>query len=139
MYIRYVMNANLPHRFAGHFHVIMCWRDIVKIWFISKTLQRETLEILNLIRQLIETNTIPATLVDNETLQSILLTQILLETLNNVSVPRKPQGKNFAYRSNARETIMWNLSAENVLKIKGLEEETGVNLDHYHKLSILNC
>ena len=104
----------------------------------SKTLQHESMEILNLIRQLIETHTIPATLVDNETLQSILLTQILLETLNNVSVPRKPQGKEFAYRSDAREAIMWNLSAENVLKIKRLEEETGANLDHYHKLNIIN-
>ena len=121
------------------FRVNMCWRDMVKNWFISKTLQRETLELLNLIRQMIETHTIPATLVDNETLQSILLTQILLETLNNVSVPRKSQGKNFAYRSDAREAIMWNLSAENVLKIKRLEEETGVNLDHYHKLNIINC
>ena len=117
----------------------MCWRDIVKNWFISKTVQRETAELLNLIRQLIETNTIPATLVDNETLHSILLTQILLETLNNVSVPKKPQGKNFTYRSDAREAIMWNLSAENVLKIKRLEEETGVNLDHYHKLNMTNC
>ena len=113
----------------------MCWRDIVKNWFISKTLQRESAEIFNSIRQLIETNTIPATLVDNETLYSILLTQILLETLNNVSVPRKSQGKNFAYRSDAREAIM---SAENVLKIKRLEEETGVNLDHYHKLNMMN-
>ena len=109
----------------------MCWRNIVKNWCISKTLQREKLEILNFIRQLIETNTIPATLVDNETLHSILLTQIVLETLNNVSVPRKSQGKNFAYHSDAREAIMWNLSAENVLKIKRLEEEMGVNLDHY--------
>ena len=83
---------------------------------------------------MIETHTIPATLVDNETLYSILLTQILLETLNDVSVRRKPQGKSFAYRSDAREAIMWNLSAENVLKIKRLEEETGVNLDHYHEL-----
>ena len=96
----------------------MCWRDIVKNWFISKTLEREKLEILNLIRQMIETHTIPATLVDNETLHTILLTQILLETLNDVSVPRKPQGKESAYRSDAREAIMWNLSGENVLKIK---------------------
>ena len=121
------------------FRVNMCWRDMVKNWFVSKTLQRETLELLNLIRQMIETHTIPATLVDNETLHSILLTQILLETLNNVLVPRKLQGTNFAYRSDAREAIMWNLSAENVLKIKRLEEETGVNLDHYHKLNIINC
>ena len=114
----------------------MCWRDIVKNWFISKTLQREKLEILNLIRQLIETNTIPATLVDNETLHSILLTQILLETLNDVSVPRKPQGKEFVYRSDAREAIMWNLSAENVLKLKRLEEEMGVNYYYYYYLHI---
>ena len=111
---------------------------MVKSWFISKTLQRKKLEILNLIRQLIETSTIYATLVDNERLQSILLTQILLETLNNLSVPRKPQGKEFVYRSDAREAFMWNLSAEIVLKIKRLEEEAGDNLDHFHKLNVIN-
>ena len=116
----------------------MCWRDIVKNWFLTKTLQHEKLEILNLIRQLIEINIIPETLVDNETLQSILLTQILLETLDGVSVPRTLQGENLTYCSNAKEAIMWNLSAENVPKIKRLEEETGVNLDHYHKLNIMN-
>ena len=79
---------------------------------------------------MVEINTIPTTLVDNETLQSILLTQIRLETFNKVSVPRKSQGKDFADCSDATEAIMWNLSAANVLKIKRLEE-MGVNLDHY--------
>ena len=83
---------------------------------------------------MIETNTIPAALVDNKTLHSILLRQILLETLNDVSVPRTLQGKNFTYHMNAKETMMWDLGAENAKQIKSLEKETGVNFDHYHKL-----
>ena len=37
---------------------------------------------------------------------------------------------------NAKEVIMWELSAKNVKQIKSLEEQTGVNSDHYYKLKI---
>ena len=76
------------------------------------------------------------TLVDNSTLQSILLTQIMLETLNGISVPKAPQGNNFAYLMNAKEMMMWELGAKNTKHIKSLEEQTAVNLDHYYKLKI---
>ena len=72
----------------------------------------------------------------NSTLQSILLTQIMLETLNGISVPKAPQGNNFAYLMNAEEMMMWELGAKNTKHIKSLEEQTGVNLDHYYKLKI---
>ena len=82
-----------------------------------------------------ETNIIHETLVNNSTLHSILLTQIMLETLNGISVPKAPQGNNFAYLMNAKE-MMWELGAKNAKHIKSLEEQTGVNLDHYYKLNI---
>ena len=79
---------------------------------------------------------IPETLVDNLTLHSILLTQIMLETLNGISVPKAPQGNTFTYHANAKEMMMWELGAKNAKHIKSLEEQTGVNLDHYYKLKI---
>ena len=76
-----------------------------------------------------ETNIIPKTFVDNPTLQLILLTQIMLETLNGISVPKALQGNNFVYLMNTKEMIMWELGAKNAKHIKSLEEQTGVNLD----------
>ena len=37
---------------------------------------------------------------------------------------------------NAKEMIMWELGAKNAKHIKSLEEQTGVNLDHYYNLKI---
>ena len=79
---------------------------------------------------------LPATLIDNQTLQSILLTQIILEALTDVTVPPAPQADNFAYHMNAKEMVMWDLNEKNAEQMKALEEQTGVNLDHCHKLTI---
>ena len=89
----------------------MSWRDIVGTWLSNKK------DLWDLIRCLVETN-IPETLVDNSTLQSILLTQIMLETLNGISVPKTPQGNNFAYLMNAKEMLMLELGAKNAKHIK---------------------
>ena len=51
-------------------------------------------------------------------------------------MPEAPQGNNFAYLMNAKEMITWELGAKNAKHIKLLEEQTGVNLDHYYKLNI---
>ena len=121
----------------------MTWRDIITHWLSDKCLMQEgnlaTLrEIWQLMRLLIEKNMIPATLIDNPTLHSIMLTQIILETLKGVTVPRAPQGNNFTYHMNAKEILMWDLARKNEKQVATLEEETGVNLDHYHKLNIRN-
>ena len=108
----------------------MLWRDIVAAWLLNKK------DLLDLIRCLLETNIIPETLVDNLTLQTMLLMQIMVETLNGISVPKAPQGNNFTYLMKAKEMIMWELSAKNAKYIKSLEEQTGMNLDHYYKLKI---
>ena len=86
---------------------------------------------------LIEKNIIPATLIDNATLHSIMLTQIILETLTGITVPRA-QGNNFTYRMNAREMMMWDMARKNEKQVEALEKEMGVNLNHYHKLNIRN-
>lgn len=52
------------------------------------------------------------TLVDNSLLQSILLTQIMLKTLNGLAVPRAPQRNTFTYHTNAKEVMKWDLGAE---------------------------
>jgi hypothetical protein len=63
---------------------------------------------LDLMRLLIEKNMIPATLIDNPTLHSIVLTQIILETLTGVMIPGAPQGNNFTYCMNAKEMMIWD-------------------------------
>ena len=78
-----------------------------------------------------ETDIIPETLVHNSTLQSILLTQIMLEILNGLSVPKTLQGNNFTYHMNAKKMMMWELGEKNAKQIKWLEKQTGVSLDHY--------
>ena len=98
----------------------MSWRDITSTWLTNNSGKEDRL-ILDLIRYLVERNIIPETLVDNLTLHSILLTKIMLETLNGISVPKAPQGNTFTYHANAK----------NAKHIKSLEEQTGVNLDHY--------
>ena len=104
--------------------------------WLSNNSRKEDRLILDLIRCLVETNIIPETLVDNSLLQSILLTQIMLETLSGLSVPKAPQGNIFTYHANAKEMMMWDLGAKNAKQIKTLEEQTGVNLDNYYKLKI---
>jgi hypothetical protein len=38
----------------------------------------------------------------------------------------------------AREMMMLDLGRKNERQVEALEKETGVNLDHYHKLNIRN-
>ena len=71
-------------------------------------------------------------------LQTILLTQIMLETLNGLSVPEAPQGSTCTYHINAKELMMWDLGVKNAKQIETLEDQTGENLDHYYKLRIMN-
>ncbi len=117
----------------------MAWRDIVTHWLSDKFLTQEgNLATMDLMRLLIEKNIIPTMLIDNPTLQAIMLTQIILETLTGVTVPQAPQGNNFTYHMNAKEIMMWDLARKNEKRVATLEEEMGVNLDHYHKLNIRN-
>ncbi len=72
----------------------MAWKDIVSHWLLDKFLTQEgNLATMDLMRLLIEKNIIPATLIDNPTLHAVMLTQIILETLTGVTVPRAPPGE----------------------------------------------
>ena len=112
--------------------VKMSWSNLVTEWMSSKK------EFMELVGQLIRANIIPATLSDDQNLHSILLNQIILETMAEINVPRAPQGNNFLYCANAKETLMWDLNQKNGKLIRELEEKTGVNLNNYHKLNIIN-
>ena len=107
-------------------------------WLSDKIITQEgNLATLDLMKLLIEKNMIPATLIDNPTLHSIILTQIILETLTGITVPQVPQGNTFTYHMNAKEMMMWDMARKNEKQVEALEKETGVNLDH-HKLNIRN-
>jgi hypothetical protein len=36
---------------------------------------------------------------------------------------------------NAKEMLLWHMGRKNAERVKDLERETGVNLEHYHKLN----
>jgi hypothetical protein len=117
----------------------MSWRNIITRWLSNKCITPgENLTTLELIKLLIERNIIPSTLVDNSTLHSIILTQVLLETLTGITVPQVSQGSDLTYRMDAKEMMMLDLGRKNEGQVLTLEKETGVNLDHYHKLNIGN-
>jgi hypothetical protein len=116
----------------------MTWRNTVTHWLPDKIITQEgNLATLDLMKLLIEKNIIPVTLIDNPTLHSTILTQIILETLTGITVPRAPQGNTFTYHMNVKE-IMFDMARKNEKQVEALEKETGVNLDHYHKLNIRN-
>ena len=96
-------------------------------------MQDRNLATLELIKLLIEENTIPSMLVNNSTLHSIILMQVILETLTGITVPQVSQGSDLTY---AKEMMMLDLGRKNEGQVLTLEKETGVNLDHYHKLNI---
>ena len=87
---------------------------------------------------LVEKNIIPPGIKNNATLHGVLLTRILLETLDAIEVPRAPQAANgnFSYRMNAKEMLKWSMGSKNQKEVEALEKETGVSLEHYHRLNI---
>ena len=99
-------------------------------------MQDGNLATLEIIKLLIEENTIPSTLVDNSTLHSIILTQVIFETLTGITVPQVSQGSDLTYRMDGKEMMMLDFGRKNEGQVLTLEKETGVNLDHYHKLNI---
>jgi hypothetical protein len=56
-----------------------------------------------------------------------------LETLTGITVPQVSQGSDLL---DAKEMMMLDLGRTNEKQVLTLEKETGVNLDHYHKLNI---
>ena len=96
--------------------------------------------VLDLAKELACGNIVPVALIDNATLaEAILLRQSsVLETVDNAVMPKAPQGPTFTYRMNAKEEMTWSFRRRISEEIQALEKETGVHLDHYHKLRIEN-
>ncbi len=113
----------------------MTWRDIVTRWVLKR---EDNLVVLDLAKELARANIVPVALTDTATLHSILLRQALLETVDNAVAPKAPQGPTFTYRINAKEEMTWSFRRRISEEIQALEKETGVHLDHYHKLRIEN-
>jgi hypothetical protein len=117
----------------------MFWRDIVTEWLSEEKFvvpNEIRLSTTNLVEILVEKNIIPSAIKNNATLHGILLTQILLGTLDAIKVPRAPQNSNgnFVYRMNAKEMLKRSMAKKNDEEVWALENETGVSLEHYQKL-----
>ena len=114
----------------------MSSREIV-IKQVPNTTASQNLCIRDLVHHLMQGNMTPTTLINNATLHSILLIQVILEKLTGVTAPAIPPG-NFSYQMDAKDIVMFYMNIKNDKLIKELEERTGVNLNHYHKLKIGN-
>ena len=77
----------------------MNWRDIVAL--------EGNLGTMELVQLFVERNIVPERLMDNDALHTVLLTQIMWETLKGIAVPRAPQGSTFTYYMNAKEVMNW--------------------------------
>jgi hypothetical protein len=118
----------------------MNWRDVVAHWLTEKgVILGGELKIVDLAELMIDRDMIPAWLVGNDTLHTVLLTQVMWETLKGVLVPRAQQGSNFTYHLNAKEMMNQDMARKSGLQFLALEKETGVNLDSYYKLGIRNA
>ena len=108
----------------------MSWRDSV-IKQMSNTTTSQNLSIRDLVHRLIHENMIPTTLLNDVALHSVLLIQVILETLTGVTAPAIPP-RNCSYHMDAKEIMILDLNVKIDKLIKELEERTGVNLNHYY-------
>jgi hypothetical protein len=118
----------------------MNWREMIAQWLAGRSvILGGELKITELVELLVERNMIPAWLAGSDTLYTVLLTQVMWETLKGMIVPRAHQGMNFTYYMNAKEVMNMDMAKKSGLQFLALEKETGVNLDNYYKLRIENA
>jgi hypothetical protein len=87
----------------------MSWRNIITEWLSKEgfvTPDSQRFSTTNLVEILVEKNIIP-------------------QVANGV----------FTYRVSAKEMLMWSIGSQNQKEIEALEKETGVSLEHYHRLN----
>ncbi len=123
----------------------MSWKNIIISQLKNKLPNETKLSTVDLVNRLVEKGMIPEVIRDNATLHEVLLSEILLKMLDGIEVPRAPQDEEeigngiylcrFSYRMNAKEMLMSQMGRKNAERIKDLERETGVSLEHYHKLN----
>ncbi len=112
----------------------MSWKDIINS-HLKNRLPNETnsdLSTIVLVNKLLDKGIIPEAIKRNTTLHEVLLSEILLKTLEGVKVPLAQRG---AEELNAKEILFWQIGKKGAERTKDLERETGVSLEHYHKLS----
>ena len=123
----------------------MSWEDIINTQLSNKLPNETKLSTVDLVDKLLEKGMIPETIRDNTTLHEVLLSRILLRMLDGIEVPRAPQNMEkigdgiylhrFSYRMNAKEVLVSQMGRKSAERVKDLERETGVSLEHYRKLN----
>ena len=112
----------------------MSWKDIINS-HLKNRLPNETnsdLSTIDLVNKLVEKGMIPEAIKCNTTLHEVLLSEILLKTLEGIKVPLAQRGEE---ELNAKEVLFWQIGRKGAERTKDLERETGVSLEYYHKLN----
>ncbi len=83
-----------------------------------------------------EKGIIPAGIKRNTTLHEVLLWEILLKALGGIKVPLAQRSEE---ELSAKEVLFSQMGRKSTERTEDLERETGVSLEHYHKLSEKTC
>ncbi len=116
------------------FAIRMSWKDIINS-HLKNRLPNETnsdLSTTDLVNKLVEKGIIPEGIKRNTTLHEVLLSEILLKTLEGIKVPLAQRSEE---ELSAKEVLFSQMGRKSAERTKDLERETGVSLEHYHKLS----
>ncbi len=112
----------------------MSWKDITNS-HLKNRLPNETnsdLSTIDLANKLVEKGMIPEAIKRNTALHEVLLSEILLKTLEGIKVPLAQRGEE---ELSAKEVLFWQIGRKGAERTKDLERETGVSLEYYHKLN----
>ena len=115
----------------------MSWKDIINS-HLKNRLPNETnsdLSTTDLANKLLEKGMIPEAIKRNTTLHEVLLSEILLKTLDGIEVPMAQRDEEEIAMLNAKEVLFSQMGRKSAERTKDLERETGVSLEHYHKLN----
>ena len=115
----------------------MSWKDIINS-HLKNRLPNETnsdLSTTDLANKLLEKGIIPEAIKRNTTLHEVLLSEILLKTLEGIEVPMAQRDEEEIAMLNAKEVLFSQMGRKSAERTKDLERETGVSLEHYHKLN----
>ena len=115
----------------------MSWKNVVLGQLLNASQTMGKLSTTDLAEGLVERGIIPETVKDDQTLHGILLSEIVLNAIAGVKVPPAPQNQDgyFVYRMNAKEMLVSEMVRRNSEQVRGLERRTGINLEHYYKIS----
>ncbi len=122
------------HQMSLVFVIKMSWKDIINS-HLKNRLPNETnsdLSTTDLVNKLVEKGMIPEGIKRNTTLHEVLLSEILLKTLEGIKVPMAQRSEE---ELSAKEVLFSQMGRKSAERTKDLERETGVSLEHYYKLN----